>query len=338
MKQILYIGNHLSRGGAYPSVAEGIAPLLLPEVRLRLVSRRKNQVLRMLDMLLAIILYGRREAPVVIDVYSTLNFYYALACGLLCQLLSVPYHCVLHGGNLPERLDRWPRASRYLFGRADRLIAPSRYLQDAFAKRGYEAVVVPNFLPIENYGFRLRRQLQPRLLWVRAFDAIYNPALAIRILKGLQERYPGASLCMVGPDKDGSQATCRELAKSLGVAERVRFTGRLPKAEWIALSRDYDIFINTTNFDNTPVSVMEAMALGLPVVSTNAGGLPFLITHDTDGLLVPVGDEEAFLLAISRLLDDAATAEKLSRNGRKKVERFAWEQVKPLWCKLLLEQ
>ena len=118
----------------------------------------------------------------------------------------------------------------------------------------------------------------------------------------------------------------------------MRFTGRLPKAEWIALSRDFDIFINTTNFDNTPVSVMEAMALGLPVVSTNAGGLPFLITHDTDGLLVPVGDEEAFLLAISRLLDDAATAEKLSRNGRKKVERFAWEQVKPLWCKLLLEQ
>jgi len=79
---------------------------------------------------------------------------------------------------------------------------------------------------------------------------------------------------MVGPDKDSSLGEAKDLAKQLGVAESVTFTGVLPKAQWHQLSEKFDIFINTTNIDNMPVSIIEAMALGLPIVSTNAGGLP----------------------------------------------------------------
>src|SRR5690606_31616955 len=94
-----------------------------------------------------------------------------------------------------------------------------------------------------------------------------------------------ASLCMVGPDTDGSLSQVKALAKQLKVS--VKFTGKLTKSEWNQLSKEYNIFINTTNFDNMPVSVIEAMALGLPVVSTNVGGLPYLITDGVDGMLVP---------------------------------------------------
>jgi glycosyltransferase involved in cell wall biosynthesis len=335
VKRILYIGNHLSRGGAYPSAAETMAPLLAPELALRLVSRRSNRAGRVLDVLVAILRYGRTEQPVWLDVYSTSNFYYALFAAWVCHLLGFRYGCVLHGGNLPARLHSSPGLCRFLFGRAQRLVAPSGYLQDAFGKAGYRACVIPNFVSIAHYPFRLRKTVRPRLLWVRAFDAIYNPQMAIRVLQRVLEDYPDAELCMVGPDKDGSRAACEALAMALGVQERVRFTGRLSKPEWIALAADYDLFINTTHIDNTPVSVVEAMALGLPVVSTCVGGIPFLLEHHHSGLLAPANDVEAFSQQVIALLQQPHLALLLSQEGRKKAESFAWEQVKPLWLKAL---
>ena len=97
-------------------------------------------------------------------------------------------------------------------------------------------------------------------------------------------------LCMIGPDRDGSMAEFIKYAESKGVIERIKITGKLSKEEWIKVSEDYDFFINTTNIDNTPVSVIEAMALGLIVVSTNPGGIPFLLTADKDSILVEPGD------------------------------------------------
>ena len=84
-----------------------------------------------------------------------------------------------------------------------------------------------------------------------------------------------ATLAMIGPDVDGSLTKVKDLARKKNLD--VNFTGKLSKPEWINYSKDFNVFINTTNFDNTPVSVIEAMALGLPVVSTNVGGMPFLI-------------------------------------------------------------
>src|SRR5690606_32388170 len=118
---------------------------------------------------------------------------------------------------------------------------------------------------------------KPRLLWVRSFSQIYNPVLALKIVEILKLKAMEVSLCMVGPDKDGSLQRCKEMATELNLP--VSFTGLLSKQEWIALSRDFDIFINTTNFDNMPISVMEAMSLGMPVISTNVGGLPLLIEN-----------------------------------------------------------
>lgn len=335
MKPILYIGNHLSRNEGYPSVAETIAPLLEPDCIFHLVSRKRNKIVRLLEILGAVIRFGRKEQPIVIDVYSTLNFYYALLTGLLCRLIRADYFCVLHGGNLPARLQQNPHLCRLLFGGAKENIAPSGYLQTAFQRAGYVTRLIPNFIPIENYIFRRRTTLRPRLLWVRAFDASYNPKMAIQVLHLLVETYPDAELCMVGPDKDGSMADCQSLVQYLGLSERVSFTGRLPKADWIALSQDYDIFISTTNFDNTPVSVIEAMALGLPIVSTEVGGVPYLIENRVNGLLVEKGNAKATHEAICSLINNPLWANMLAQEARKKAETFTWERVKPLWLEIL---
>ena len=103
----------------------------------------------------------------------------------------------------------------------------------------------------------------------------------------------------------------------------------------INLAADYDIFLNTTNFDNTPVSVIEAMALGLPVVSTNVGGIPFLIEDEKDGLLTPKEDIIECAEQLVKIMTDNELAITLGEQARKKAISFDWKSVKTVWLEVL---
>ena len=169
---------------------------------------------------------------------------------------------------------------------------------------------------------------------MRSFSNIYNPKLAVSILKALKDKGLEASLTMVGPDNDGSLSDTKAFAKSLNV--EVDFTGKLSKKEWIDRSKYYNIFINTTNFDNMPVSVIEAMALGLPVISTNVGGLPFLIENNEDGLLVPPNNTDVFVSEILSLAKNEQRILDLTYQAIKKVEQFSWQVIKEKWNSILV--
>ena len=116
-------------------------------------------------------------------------------------------------------------------------------------------------------------------MWLRSFHEIYNPKMAIEVLKILNDYYNDVKLTMVGPDKDGSLKKCLRLSKKYKLNQKVEFLGYLRKMEWIKIARDHDIFINTSTIDNMPVSILEMMALGLPIISTNVGGIPFILEN-----------------------------------------------------------
>ena len=275
-----------------------LAPNLIKEgFEVLAVSDKKNKAQRMWEMLQIVWKHRKTTSLVLIDTYSTLNFYYAYTVAKLCRSLNIPYIPILHGGNLPLRLENSSGKSKKLFLGAKVNVAPSHYLMEAFKKRGFTNLIhIPNTLQLENYPFLLRKNIQPKLLWVRSFSEIYNPLLALDILTLLRSKGYNATLTMVGPAKDTTFEQCTIRAKKEKLP--VIFTGMLTKEAWISLSEAHDIFINTTNFDNTPVSVMEAMALGLPVISTNVGGLPYLIDHKKDGFLVAPNNIEVFTDAI----------------------------------------
>lgn len=335
MKNLLYIGNHLQNAQTNVSQSAVLGPLLAQSgYQVRYASDKTNKTARLWDMLWTTFRNYKKTDVVLIDTYSTQNFYYAVLVAWLCRTLNLPYIPILHGGNLPYRLKKSPKLSKKLFKNALVNVSPSLYLKSAFEALGYDNLVyIPNTLTIAKYPFYKKNYDKLRLLWVRSFSEIYNPTLAIQVLVELQQRGYDASLCMVGPDTDGSMFQVKALAKQLKVS--VKFTGKLTKSEWNELSKEYNLFINTTNFDNMPVSVIEAMALGLPVVSTNVGGLPYLITDGVDGMLVPPNDKIAMANDICSVFENLETTEAMVLKARQKVEAFDWEKVNKLWDKVL---
>ena len=334
-KNLLYLGNALSHNGITVTTIDTLSRQLRAEgYEVTVASSFKNKGLRMLDMLWQVFKHRSKVDVVIIDTYSTTNYWYAVFVAKLCRRFKLPYIPILHGGNLPERLKSNPSTSNALFGKAFMNVAPSGYLYEAFMQAGFTNLKeIPNTIDISEYPFKERKHVGPKLLWVRSFAEIYNPILALKVLQILRRTYPDASLCMVGPEKDESYVACQTFAKEQQLP--VTFTGKLTKAEWVLLSRDNDLFINTTNFDNTPVSVIEAMALGLPVVSTDVGGLPYLLSDRENALLVTPDNEEEMIEAISELLQNEILAHQLALAARSKAEGFDWENVKSYWNELL---
>ena len=334
MKNVLYIGNALSNKGKTSTVIDTLSEHLKEMCNVKIASNKSNKFWRLLDMIKLVLVNKSKADIVLIDTYSTFNFYYALIISQLCRFLNLKYIPILHGGNLENRLKHSSRLSHLIFNNAHEIVAPSNFLKTVFKTYGFNKVTfIPNSIELDKYDYRDRSIDTIKLLWVRSFASIYNPAQAVLVLEKLLEMNYDATLTMVGPDVDGSMMKVKEIARKKNL--HVNFTGKLSKPEWIKYSKDFNVFINTTDFDNTPVSVIEAMALGLPVVSTNVGGMPFLIANNTDGLLVLPKDISAMANAIVKLKTEDGLRLKLIANARSKVENFRWNVVMPKWKSLL---
>ena len=335
MNNILYIGNKLSGQNTNITYIEVLGKHLESEgYKIIYASSKKKQVLRIFDMIFKTLKNQHKINKVLIDTYSTNGFIFALIISQLCRLLNQNYIPILHGGNLPSRLQKNPKLCKLIFNNAQINVAPSLFLYNAFKAESYQKIIhIPNTLAIENYHFEKKDITVPKLLWVRAFNDIYNPKMAIFVFNELKKTYPNAELCMVGPNQNDLFFECKKLTDELKI--KVQFTGKLSKQEWISLAKNYNIFINTTHLDNTPLSVIEAMALGLAIVSTNVGGIPNLITNQENGLLVNDNDVLKMSQEVISLTNNKVKFEYLTKNARKTVEMFDWEIVKKQWFEVL---
>lgn len=335
--QVLIVGNFLSAYGLSRGICEDLDDKLTDSGWKVITTSRKRTRLALFADMLSTAWTRRNEYSVAqIDVFSGHAFFWAEAVCWLLKKMGKSYVITLHGGNLPEFARKWPRRVRRLLQSATVVTSPSSYLQQHMRAYRANIILIPNPLIIDACKFRPRREASPGLVWLRAFHSIYNPSMAPKVLAQLVGDFDDISLIMVGPDKgDGSLQLVQKVSKELGVDNRISFPGAVAKSDVPLWLNKGDIFLNTTNADNTPVSVLEAMACGLCVVSPNIGGIPYLLEDEKDALLVPPDDPQAMASAIRRILTEPGLAERLSFNARKKAEKFDWAVVLPQWEKLL---
>ncbi|MGH9766394.1 MAG: glycosyltransferase family 4 protein [Blastocatellia bacterium] len=334
--RILIVGNLLSATLGVRSVSEDLAARLSSAGwNVLTTSESRGRLPRLLDMVMTV-WRRRREYDVAnVEVFSGPAFCWAEVVCFLLRRFGKPYILTLHGGNLPDFARRYPRRVRRLLQSARFVTTPSGYLLDRMSVYRSDLILAPNPLNLEAYQFRRRARASPKLVWLRAFHKIYNPTLAPRVVRQLAGDFPEIHLDMIGPDKgDGSAKEVRQIISELEISRRISQIGVVAKNQVPRYLNLGDVFLNTANVDNTPVSVLEAMACGLCVVSTNVGGIPYLLEHERDALLVPPDDCQAMAAAVRRILTSPQFAKMLSQNARKKAEQHDWLVILPQWERL----
>jgi len=300
------------------------------------VSTHRNRYMRLIDIVQTLIRRRNQIDIQCLQVFGGPSFVVEDIASFIGRTFDQRIIMFIHGGAMPEFMARFPRWSQRVLRRANVIVTPSEYLARVIRQYGIQARVIPNVLELQHYPFRHRRRLTPRLFWMRAFHPVWNPEMAVRVLARLKRDVPEATLVMAGQDK-GMQKEIEQFVHQLRLGGAVRFVGFLDMAGKAREGDAADIFINTTRIDNMPVSVLEACAMGLPVVATAVGGIPDLLTDEETGLLVPPDDVEAMVRAIKRLLNDSELAGRLSANGRRLAERCDWTHVRPQWERLFDE-
>ena len=331
--RVLMVSNFLSVNGTSRGACEELADRLIRSgCQVITTSTRTSRIPRLLDMTSTA--WRRRNDYDVaqVDVYSGSAFVWAEAVCFVLRRLKLPYVLALHGGGLPDFALRRSQRVKRLLSTASIVTTPSEYLRDAMSLYRKDLKLIPNSLDLDNYDFQLRVNPQPNLIWLRSLHRMYNPVLAVQVLARVKQQFPNATLTMVGPDKgEGSLNDVKLEMANLGISDSVELRGVIDKEDVPRTLNEGDVFLNTTNVDNTPISVIEAMACGLCIVSTDVGGIPHLLTHERDALLVPPRNVQAMADAVCRFLSDHGFAESLSRNARQDAEQFDWSNTLPAW-------
>jgi glycosyltransferase involved in cell wall biosynthesis len=249
---------------------------------------------------------------------------------LVSKMLGRPTLVNYRSGEAPDHLRR-SRIARATLTAVDGNVVPSQFLENVFAGFGIDATVVPNILDRASFPFRRRDTFRPRLLSTRNLEALYNVTCTLRAFGRIQDRHPDATLTLVG---DGAQRAQLERMVGELALRNVTFAGRVPPQEIWRFYDEADIYVQTPDIDNMPSSVLEAFASGLPVVSSDAGGVSTILEHESQGLLVPSNDDVAVAAAVERLIAEPERTRQLVANAFASTAPLAWESVRTQWISL----
>lgn len=244
---------------------------------------------------------------------------------------GVPVVVNYRGGEAAEFLGRSGFLVRFTMRQTQSLVVPSGFLQAVFAKFGMQAGIVPNIIDLSRFHARDPvRTGPPHLVVARNLELLYDNMTAIRAFQIVRTRFPQARLTIAGSGPEAP--TLRRAVQAMGLTGAVTFTGRLERDAMASLYRSADIMINPSLADNMPNSVLEAWASGVPVVSTNVGGIPYLAQHGVTADLVPPADAQAMAQASMTLLSDDVLWAQRAEAGLNEAQRYTWTRVQPVLC------
>jgi glycosyltransferase involved in cell wall biosynthesis len=225
---------------------------------------------------------------------------------------------------------RWVAPS---MNKAAEIVVPSPYLKKVFSEQGFNVTVIPNIVNFERFKpcvkSRENTNQEFKLIVTRNLEPIYGLPTAIRAVARATKELPNLKLLIAGSGPQKKELL--KLIDDLDLQNNVSFVGRLGPGEIELFYRDADIMLNPTTVDNMPNSVLEALASGLPIITTDVGGIPYIVDDEKTALMVSVGDDEAMARQIIRLYKDEGVRQTLINNGLKEVAQYGWSEVKQRW-------
>jgi L-malate glycosyltransferase len=268
----------------------------------------------------------------VIQIFSASYFSFILAptpALLLATLYGKRKILNYRSGEAEDHFQRWGRSIFWIIRLADRIIVPSGYLVEVFGKFGFTAHSIFNISDLAAFECRDRTHVRPAILIARSLEPLYDIETSIRAFAAVKPAYPAATLMIAGAGSE--ERRLKALVSELRLQD-VTFTGRVERTEMPGLFSQADIFLNSSVIDNMPVAIIEAFYAGLPVVTTDAGGIPFIVRNGESGLLVPMRDVNALATALKEIISDSALRQKVIDGGLAFARECRWDRVKWQWA------
>ena len=233
------------------------------------------------------------------------------------------------GGEAADFLQRSGGVVRFTMRRACGLVVPSSFLLTVFSRFGMQAEIVPNIIDLARFHPRVPvRSGPPHLLVARNLEPLYDNETAIRAFMAVRAVFPSARLTIAGSGPE--EQRLRQFANQEGLQDVVRFSGRLERDAMALMYRSADILLNPSLADNMPNSLLEAWSSGVPVVTTNVGGIPHLAQDAVTASMVPPGDPAAMAHACVSLLSDELVWRQRVEAGLREAQRYTWPRVRPV--------
>jgi len=262
--------------------------------------------------------------------HSGLGFFlFTLPAAVLGRLTGRRVVINFHSGDGEEFMAAWPRATGWVLRRAHAIVVPSGFLEQVFARRGFAAAVVPNVCELDRFAPPQEGPVFPAFIVARHLEPKYGCATVLRGFARILRVRPEATLDVLG---DGSErAQLERLAVSLGIAGAVHFAGYVPNERLPERLRRASVFLNASRVDNMPISILEAFAAGLPVISSRTGGIPFMVEHGVTGVLFDAEDDDALAREALALLADPPRARRMTRAAAAAARQYRWDAIYPRW-------
>lgn len=299
--------------------------------------RRLRYLRTLLNELLYVLSLRRLARTDVVHIFSASYWSFLLGPApaiVVARLLRKPVILHYHSGEADDHLRRWRSIVRPFLALVSEIVVPSSYLERIFSSHGYRARVIPNGIGPSRFRCRERLVSAPRILSARNLERHYRVDVIIDAFARLKVRYPQASLMIAGSGSE--EPALRARAEKSGVSG-ICFLGAIDPDAMPRTYDEADIFVNASVVDNQPVSILEAFAAGLPVVSTSTGDIADMLRDGEAGVLVGSGDADAVADAVARLLDEPELAVTLACRGREEAARYAWTRIGAHWETLYSE-
>ncbi len=271
-------------------------------------------------------LLRKLDAPLVhVQASSRASFWRKSVVCMMARFAGRPYLLHVHSGEFMQFYEKesGPLAQRFIrriLGNAELVIALSdewrerllRVCPEAKVEVLTNAVALPDITSTRSSSNRA-----PKLLYLGDIKQSKGTHDLVRAFARVAGKFPALQLVCGGT---GALAEVRDLAARLGVQDRVILPGWLgPEAKREALA-SATVFALPSYAEGMPMSLLEAMSWGLPAIATPVGGIPQLITDETNGLFVTPGDIDGIATAITRLMSEPALRERLGAAARATVE------------------
>lgn len=307
--------------------------LLQTGYRLYKASHYKNKVKRFLHTIYVLILHASNSQIILLQSFGLLAFVMEDTISFLARTLRIPVVFTLRGGAFYEFFQKHPHWVRRVLRRATAITSPSLFLKEKFEQHGFQVQHIPNAIQLERFPFRRAVEKRHSLLWVRAFNDIYHPELAIETIAALKPRHPDVHLTMIGPDQ-GTLAACRSRIQELGLEDHISMLGYVANTELSRYYSTHAVYLNTTRYESFGVALVEAGACGIPCVSTSVGEIPY-IWQDGVNIFLAERSSEAFAAKVAALFEDQDLADRISQAARENARQYDWATVLPQWEALI---